>query len=89
MNEEEIVSEGGLSPIVGGLQMAIDRMKGSSSMRLGVDGRENVEELAAQCCRALRNLSVSERNKLKLVRAEKDTFILCICVYIHIIVSMN
>lgn len=62
-NEMEIVEQGGLEPIVQCAAMSAQSMDpgakgaGASSTR----ELENLEELAAQCARSLRNLSVNRK----------------------------
>ncbi len=59
-NEQDIVGQGGLSPIVAGLAQAA-RVLQADGKSIGSAGGtlEQFEELAAQCARALRNLTVN------------------------------
>ncbi len=71
-NEEEIVRLG-IDPIVTGAEMAVDGL-----MTTAIHGKTEkeiiqLEELATQCCRAMRNLSVNREYLLIIV-----TVILCL-----------
>jgi hypothetical protein len=66
-NEVEIVRLGGLGPIVASTALASDNLRGGGSDSPD-DGGANIEELGAQCARALRNLSVNPSNKEAIVR---------------------
>lgn len=73
-NEVEIVNAGGLEPIIEGATFSASALdlggrvgaKGDSAAFVGTT--EQFEELAAQCARALRNLSVNPSNKDEIVR---------------------
>jgi hypothetical protein len=64
-NEVEIVRLG-VEPIISGAELAADQLLG------GFHGRSDkeltqLEELATQCCRAMRNLSVNPENKSRML----------------------
>ncbi len=65
----EIVSLGGLDPIVDGAVEAASFLNNNmprtneTNLRAIGGSVDNYEELAAQCCRALRNLSVNPENR--------------------------
>lgn len=63
-NELEIVQLGGLEPIVSATIESADRLSSAK----GVDDVDYYEELASQCARSLRNLSVNSRNQSKLLQ---------------------
>ena len=66
-NEVEIVQVGGLDHVVSGIALVANTLTGAgaSAYRGGDAKRErelaNIEELGAQCARALRNLSVNRK----------------------------
>lgn len=67
LNEIEIVKAGGLAPITHGATLAAETLTLSGKFRTGTQDRSekdiaNLEELAAQCSRALRNLSVNSKS---------------------------
>jgi len=64
-NEVEIVRVGGVEPIVNGIATAAEGLT-SNSARSDKE-LQQLEELATQCCRALRNLSVNPENKGEIV----------------------
>ena len=63
-NELEIVQMGGLEPIVAATIEASERLSSAK----GSDDADFYEELASQCARSLRNLSVNTRNQARLVQ---------------------
>lgn len=64
-NEVEIVRVGGLDPICEGCAMAANGLSGSLATRHERE-IQHLEELATQCARALRNLSVNPLNKSQM-----------------------
>lgn len=68
-NEIEIVRQQGLSPIVACAAMVAEALDNDMNGKSGFPAREMqyILELAAQCCRALRNLSVNPDNKMEIV----------------------
>jgi len=69
LNETDIVQSGGLDPIISSLTVAINSLRYSSDCKDNFDSSDGLyEELAAQCTRAVRNLSVNPSNKQLLVR---------------------
>jgi len=72
-NEIEIVRAGGLVPIVAGVEIGSNRLP--SAYTKSIDSKQekeisNIEELSAQCSRALRNLSVNPNNKQLIIRLD-------------------
>ena len=72
-NELDIVQLGGLEPIVDGVSVVSNVIRGGFSLTAEHRSQhgasvENYEELGAQCARALRNLSVHPDNKAAIVR---------------------
>lgn len=74
-NEVEIVQSGGLEGIISGLTLAHETLKSCNhgSKSSGLDAKRerelaNIEELGAQCARALRNLSVNPSNKMMIIK---------------------
>lgn len=65
-NETEIVRLNGLPPIVNGMALA-SRCCAEGGSKGVVGSIEQYEELAAQCARALRNLSVNPANKAQIL----------------------
>jgi hypothetical protein len=63
-NELEIVQLGGLEPIVSATIESADRLSSAK----GVDDVDYYEELASQCARSLRNLSVNSELILRQTR---------------------
>lgn len=63
-NELEIVRSGGLEPIIEGMAHAVSVLcdGGAAGDAKGTRDYANAEELAAQCARALRNLSVNRKS---------------------------
>lgn len=66
-NETEIVKSGGLEPIVRCLAQSTESMKSPQSKGTGKKTAEQLEELGAQCARAIRNLSVNPANKGEII----------------------
>mmetsp|Transcript_20177 Transcript_20177/g.34020 ORF Transcript_20177/g.34020 Transcript_20177/m.34020 type:complete len:296 (-) Transcript_20177:199-1086(-) len=68
-NEIEIVRQQGLGPIVACAAMVAEALDNDMNGKSGFPAREMqyILELAAQCCRALRNLSVNPDNKMEIV----------------------
>ena len=73
-NEMEIIREEGHTPILQALQIA---ESGKRSSHMGYTP-ENMEELCAQCCRSLRNLSVNHQNKAVLIKGIYSICFVCI-----------
>jgi hypothetical protein len=69
-NELEIVQYSGLVPIVGGMAEAVGMLYRNNGYHGDVRDYANYEELAAQCARALRNLSVNAQNKAAIIRLD-------------------
>jgi len=68
LNEADIVAAGGLSPIVDGARLAMLELMDPSVPGSKLDRPpDNYEELAAQCARALRNLSGNEDNRPTII----------------------
>ena len=69
LNETDIVQSGGLDPIISSLTIAMNSLRYSSDSKDEYNSTNGLyEELAAQCTRAVRNLSVNPLNKQLLVR---------------------
>eukprot|EP01036_Dinobryon_divergens_P022256 gene22256-30498_t len=62
-NELEIVRLGGLEPIITSMALAAEGLEGSERVPRASRDLPLLEELATQCARALRNLSVNAANK--------------------------
>jgi hypothetical protein len=75
-NELEIVQEGGLNPIILGTADAAAALDNRGAQFKG-DAKEysNLEELAAQCSRALRNLSVNRKWNMIYIYSFSEDFI--------------
>lgn len=72
-NEVEIVRLDGLDPIIQGITSASNSIdKILRSFNESKKHSANVEELGAQCCRALRNLSVNASNKSRIIGMDND-----------------
>lgn len=84
-NEVEIVRIGGLTPIVNSLVAAEAVMSGNCDIPLRPAGFANsvgnMEELAAQCCRALRNLSVNAKNRSTMIDLGVLPLLLTCCTF--------
>jgi hypothetical protein len=79
-NEVQIVKLGGVLPIVSGAEYAAECLQDGNSRT----EKESIqlEELATQCCRALRNLSVNRkysRNHTYLTVLNDCLFLLILC----------
>ena len=66
-NEEEIIAAGALLPLIANAQMALDELLNSLYGSKSDDPHDNYMELAAQCARCLRNLSVKPKNRSKII----------------------
>lgn len=73
-NETEIVRLGGLVPIMASLRETGPVL--NPIRKKFAKNVENLEELAAQCCRALRNLSVNPNNKKTILELGAITLLL-------------
>lgn len=65
-NEVLIAEAGGIVPIISGLKFAVESISYNSSC-CKPDQLMNLEELIAQCARAIRNLSVKDSNKHEII----------------------
>lgn len=66
-NEEDLVAGGVLLPLISNAQLAMDQITNNWSYSSTGDPHDNYTELAAQCARCLRNLSVTPSNRSKII----------------------
>lgn len=77
-NEVEIVRQSGLRPIIACTAMVAEAVENDLNGKSGYPAREMTYmlELAAQCCRALRNLSVNPENKMEITSCNAESYLL-------------
>jgi len=69
LNETDIVQAGGVEPIIASLTISMNSLRFSGDCKDDFNSTDGLyEELAAQCTRAVRNLSVNPLNKQLLIR---------------------